>query len=333
MAAAGHPIDGVLHVGVREDAPLPDYRSCGASPCIYVDKSRETCRRLTELFADDPWHIAVCADRVGDSASSESALEAFFEKHFGVVRQPVVTSTVDELAAKYSARRLPNLLVIDAPGSELGVLRGAVTTLTAVDGVFLSVSEEPLHPGASTFTEIQIHLISYGLLPRWLEIDRHGRGRAFFSRPAAVATVLPTFEGNLALNKSAAQSSLSEWSRPTIAEEAGRGVNGQITGDCSFHTDNENNPWWLVDLGKVKPLKEIRIFNRPGPYRVRARTLKVFITEDAEGWTEVHDQAGYSFGGTSGVPLRIFLEQHRARFIALRLAERTCLHLDEIEVY
>lgn len=336
MTTAGHPVDGVLHVGVRADQPLPDYRACGASPCIYVDPEPATHNRLADQFADDPWHIAVaaaCSDRSGDVAPGDAGLDAPPVAPESVDDRASALCTIDDLVENHSPRRCPNLLVIDVPGSELHILQGALRTLASVDGVFLSVSEAPLHPGGCTLTEIQIFLIPYGLLPRWLELDRFGRGRAFFSRPAPEAEILPTYGGNVALGKWAAQSSLSEWSRPTMAEEAGQAVNGQITGDCSFHTDIEDNPWWFVDLGQVHTLTELRIYNRPGPYRARARTLKVLTSRDSKTWQKIHDQAGYSFGGVAGRPLRILLEQHPARYIALRLAERTCLHLDEVEIY
>ena len=335
MEAAGHPVDGVLHVGGGKQALLPDYRSSGASPCIYVDPRQEICDQLSRKLADDPWHRvarAVFADRNKDYRAG-CAFNSAMEVGEIAADPPIVTYTLDEIVAEHSPVRPPNLLVIDAPGSELSILRSGARTLTAVDGVYVSFDGDLRHSSSSMFVDIQVCLIPFGLLPTWLELDRLGIGQAFFSRPAPEAVVLPVFGGNLALGKWAAQSSLSEWSRPTVVEEAARGVNGQITGDCSFHTDTEDNPWWFVDLGKVKILNEIRIYNRPGPYRFRARTLKIVSSVDAKNWVEVHDQAGYSFGGIAKVPLRVMLNKHMARYIALRLFERTCLHLDEVEVY
>lgn len=335
MEAAGHPANGVLHVGGSKQAPLPDYRSSGASPCIYVDPRQEICDQLSRNLADDPWHIVVnaaCAERKEDHGSDCQSYPISNVIDNGA-KTLLTTRTLDDLVAEHSAHRPPNLLVIDAPEIGLSILRGGGHTLPAVDGVYVFFDGDLRCPSASIFLDIQICLIPFGLLPRWLELDRAGIGQAFFSRAAPEAEVLPTFGGNLALGKWAAQSSLSEWSRPTVVEEAGRAVNGQITGDCSFHTDTEENPWWFVDLGKVRVLNEIRIYNRPGPYRVRARTLKVVCSVDAKNWTEVHDQAGHSFGGIAKVPLRVLLNKHKARYIALRLFERTCLHLDEVEIY
>jgi len=335
MEAAGHPVDGVLHVGGSKQAPLPDYRSSGASPCIYVDPRQEICDQLSRNLADDPWHIVVLATRSEQNAERNSDGGSFPASNVidMSVKTLVVTRTLDDLAAEYSARRPPNFLVIDSPELGLSILRGGAQTLPAVDGVYVFFDGDLRSLSALMFVQIQACLMPFGLLPTWLELDRLGVGQAFFSRAAPEAEVLPTFGGNLARGKWAAQSSLSQWSRPTVVEEAQGAVNGQITGDCSFHTDTEDNPWWFVDLGKIRPLNEIRIYNRPGPYRVRARTLKVVCSVDAKSWTEVHDQGGHSFGGLPRVPLRVSLNKHKARYIALRLFERTCLHLDEVEVY
>lgn len=335
MEAAGHPVDGVLHVGECNQTPLPDYRLSGASPCIYVNQRQEICAQLSHNLAEDPWHIvinAICRNENTDNFScciSDAALSADTAGD----NMPVNIISLDDLVAEHSARRPPNLLVIAAPGSELSILQSGTQAMPAVDGAYVSFDRHSHYSSVSMFVKIQDYLLPFGLLPMWLDLDRTGIGQAFFSRPVREAEFLPTFGGNLALGKWAAQSSLSQWSRLNLIEEAGRAVNGQITGDCSFHTDVEDNPWWFIDLGKIETLNEIRIYNRPGRYRVRARTLKVVISVDAKSWIEVHDQAGYSFGGTSRVPLRVFVNKRKARYIALRLFERTCLHLDEVEVY
>lgn len=66
---------------------------------------------------------------------------------------------------------------------------------------------------------------------------------------------------NVAINKSARQSSLSTCSEPG---EAARAINGKKTGGFSFHTDLEDNPWWQVDLGRVFFLTSIIVYNRGG---------------------------------------------------------------------
>ena len=334
MAVAGHPVEGVLHVGVPEGHDLPDYRPSGASPCIYVEPVQSVFDRLIEKLEGDPWHtalLATCSDRPTDrepagtsSRSAESGLPSL---------SAVPIYTIDGLIEAYSARRTPNLLVLDARGAELIVLRGAAGALPSVDGIFVAVSEMRSHPLGCTLNEIQTFLQQFGLRPRWIKMDGEGRGQAFFSRPKAKAPDLPVYSGNLALGKAARQSSLSKWSHPDMFVEAGGAISGRITGECGFHTELEDSPWWLVDLGKPHDLQEVRVYNRLGALRSRARTLRILTSEDGTEWWEVHDQAGYSFGGSDGRPLRVPLDACRARYVALRLAERTWLHLDEVEIY
>ena len=100
-----------------------------------------------------------------------------------------------------------------------------------------------------------------------------------------------------------------------------------------FHTDIEDDPWWQVDLEDIRPLNEVRIYNRMDSARERARTLTVMVSADGKHWTTVHDQAGYTFGGADGRPLRVMLDGVPARYVRLQLAERNYLHLDEVQVF
>lgn len=334
MASACHPVEGVLHVGVRAGNDLPDYRSSGASPCIYVEPVQATFERLEKQFEDDPWHIAlsaVCSDKTVSSGSTERERKSVGDASSNLSSAPIYT--VDSLTKKFSSRRPPNLLVLDARGAELIVLNGANETLPSVDGVFLAVSETRPHPLACALGDIQSFHKCFDLRLRWLDLDGDGRGYAFFSRPRMIEQALPTYGGNLALGKFAHQSSLSQWSRSEMLAEAKGAINGQITGAFGFHTDLEDAAWWLIDLGGPHPLHEIRIYNRLGEVRSRARTLRIVTSEDGEEWWEVHDQAGYTFGGADGRPLRVPLDPCCARYVALRLAERSYFHLDEVEIY
>jgi hypothetical protein len=71
---------------------------------------------------------------------------------------------------------------------------------------------------------------------------------------------MSTVATNLALNKSATQSSVSAWSHGRTCEEDARGGNnGTISGSYGFHTEKEREPWWQVDLEDVFEIQEIRI--------------------------------------------------------------------------
>lgn len=141
--------------------------------------------------------------------------------------------------------------------------------------------------------------------------------------------VLPAASGgNLALGRPTRQSSRSQWSTAT--------ENGAVDGvhkanSWGFHTEDEANPWWEVDLQQVAALSEIRVYNRTD-LPERARTLRAWVTADGSNWQPVYAHNGSVWGG-DGSPLRIGANGIRARWVRLGLNEKTFFHLDEVEVY
>ncbi len=149
----------------------------------------------------------------------------------------------------------------------------------------------------------------------------------------ATPTPLPPPSGttNLALNKPAQQSSTYMLSKPA---DARGGVDGIKDGTFGFHTNQETNPWWQVDLQSISTLSEIRIFNRLDCCAERAGTLQIRLSNDGANWTGVLSNAGFVFGGVDGKPLIYKVEAYRqARYVRLQLNEYNFLHLDEVEIW
>ena len=134
---------------------------------------------------------------------------------------------------------------------------------------------------------------------------------------------------NLARGKPASQSSRSQWSRPDDPQGA---VDGVINGSYAFHTNNEANPWWQVDLGARYRLSEVRLYNRLDCCGERARTLQVMLSDDGRNWRTVYRHNGAVFGGKDGKPLVLPLSGEQARHVRLQLNESNWFHLDEVEV-
>ncbi|NOS90584.1 MAG: DUF4476 domain-containing protein [Cyclobacteriaceae bacterium] len=138
---------------------------------------------------------------------------------------------------------------------------------------------------------------------------------------------------NLALGKSASQSSTSAYSHENDAQG---GVDGVKNGLFGFHTDSEKDPWWQVDLGGIAKLDKIFVFNRQDCCAERAQTLSVSISPDGVNFQTVSDLSNTVFGGVKdNEPLRIFLneQEYLARYVRVQLRDVNALHLDEIEVY
>jgi hypothetical protein len=136
---------------------------------------------------------------------------------------------------------------------------------------------------------------------------------------------------DIAIGRSATQSSLSEWS---VDGEASRVVAAGAASEFAFHTGEEEAPWWQLDLGAVCPIELIVIHNRLRILQDRARTLKVEVATAPDEWTLVH--AGLAHFGAAGFgrPLELCLgSQVSARYVRLSLAERQYLHLSRVEVF
>lgn len=144
---------------------------------------------------------------------------------------------------------------------------------------------------------------------------------------------------NLALNKPASQSSVSQWSvGKSPDEDARRVVTGAFSAAHNNHTDAELNPWWMVDLEAVEAVREIRIFNRVDQPLFRARAARFILESSADGqaWLILADRSETpcDFGGTDGHPyIWRSLAPCPARYIRFRLSGGGILHLNAVEVY
>ncbi len=88
----------------------------------------------------------------------------------------------------------------------------------------------------------------------------------------------PTCNNNLALGKSASQSSVYGQGEASIAVDGDRdGSRGPWGNDASIqHTQNEFQPWWEVDLGEEAAVKSVHILNRSN-FQFRLKAFYVFL--------------------------------------------------------
>lgn len=121
----------------------------------------------------------------------------------------------------------------------------------------------------------------------------------------------------------------------TTRQDAAGGVDGIKDGTYGFHTGDQENPWWQVDLGRVMPVDRVVVYNRgDGQVEKRAAHLTLLVSDDGQKWRKVYQHDGTVFGGQAdGKPLRIPLGGIAARFVRIALPGRQYLHLDEVEVY
>jgi len=119
----------------------------------------------------------------------------------------------------------------------------------------------------------------------------------------------------------------------TREQDAAGACDGVKDGQWGFHTEHQDRPWWQVDLGTVRGLDRLLVYNRTD-FAQRAARLVVLISDDGEDFRQVYAHDGTTFlGHADGKPLAIALQGARARFVRLQLPSRDYFHLDEVEIY
>jgi hypothetical protein len=119
----------------------------------------------------------------------------------------------------------------------------------------------------------------------------------------------------------------------TTREDAAGACDGIIDGGYGFHTGLARDPWWQVDLGELRPLGRIKVWNR-GQAPERATNVMLRVSADGTNWNTVYRHAnGVFLGFSDKKPLEVNLPGSVARFVRVQLPGETFLHLDEVEVF
>ena len=120
----------------------------------------------------------------------------------------------------------------------------------------------------------------------------------------------------------------------TREEDAAGGVDGVKDGKWGFHTENEKDPWWQVDLGQPRKLDRVVLYNRCDGFAERNSRILVLLSDDGKHFRQVYQHDGTVFyGSTDRKPLAVKLDGAKARFVRLALEGTSYFHLDEVEVY
>lgn len=120
----------------------------------------------------------------------------------------------------------------------------------------------------------------------------------------------------------------------TPEEDAQGAVDGVKDGKWGFHTENEKDPWWRVDLGGPVALDRVVIWNRCDGCAARNARILVSASDDAKTWKQLYQHNGTVFyGQTDGKPLSVPLAGEKARYLRLHLAGQSYFHLDEVDIF
>ena len=110
------------------------------------------------------------------------------------------------------------------------------------------------------------------------------------------------------------------------------GLTKSLTGFC-FHTQKDENPYALIDLGYAALIRELVIFNRFDACQERAATLQIFAGLDVNKLSGIfgNDKAWDEY--ERPLALEIPKKLGPIRFIYLRLNISEFFHLGEVQIF
>jgi YD repeat-containing protein len=140
---------------------------------------------------------------------------------------------------------------------------------------------------------------------------------------------------NFALGKTATQSS-THASGATASRAVDGNTDGVFANGSVTHTLNDLNAWWQVDLGQVKTIDTIRIWNRV-EFPERLTNFYVFVSDQpftSTSLTTTLNQAGvsnYHTAGQVGFPTQLTINR-TGRYIRVQLGGTNYLSIAELQV-
>lgn len=137
--------------------------------------------------------------------------------------------------------------------------------------------------------------------------------------------VMPQLKGNwISKDATVSYSSISKQYSPKVDDllTTGKGI-------YAFHTDREDNPWLIVDLGSERTVNGAEIWNRQGSGSGKANNLWLSISTDGKNWTDVWH--------TKSAKIRwaaIIDQPQKARYVRLQLRKpREEFHLKLVKIF
>ncbi len=102
---------------------------------------------------------------------------------------------------------------------------------------------------------------------------------------------------------------------------------GPLVSRILFHTRDDENPWFRLDLLQPTTFSGMTIVNRAEEFADRAVPLVVEVGDDDQTWREIarRDEVFSTW--------RVSFQPVTARFIRLRVARKSWLHLEAIKVH
>ena len=159
---------------------------------------------------------------------------------------------------------------------------------------------------------------------------------AYLQQIGSEESSAPTMTTNLAQGRPTRQSSTA------YSGAASRAVDGNTNGvynqNSITHTNNDTNAWWQVDLGSVRTIETIQLFNRTDCCSNRLSNFYVFVSNsDMTGRSYsslVRDSAVRKYWVSGPAPASLTLNAATSgRYVRVQLSGRNYLSLAEVQVW
>lgn len=138
---------------------------------------------------------------------------------------------------------------------------------------------------------------------------------------AAAPETVPVISSGLALGKKWVASSQIE-----VHPQSGT-IDDQLRNGIFFHTKEEDNPWIEIDLEKPTPVSNVEVLNRSECCSERTVPLVVELSVDRKTWNEVaRKDENFRYWKAT-------FSTQDARYVRLKVARRSYLHLERIGVH
>jgi hypothetical protein len=266
----------------------------------------------------------------GDAVATELYREAVFWalSAFAVARGEMAPKSPHELGALFAGMDRALLLRAAPDADTLAEIEAALVGSSFVDFAELDpAAQKEQARRLGDFTEA---LLAATDAPQVavdrLRVQRLTRVGAlvllvFVALPLAFLTVdWSEKRRDLALGKSWKTS--STWG-PQCTSPAQKCVD---TPGMFFHTNDDDSPWVMIDLGSKKQFSEVRVWNRTDCCPERAVPLVVEVSSDKKQWKELGSRRDvFSTWKVTFSPVK-------GRFVRVRATRKTYLHLSGIRV-
>lgn len=288
--------------------------------------------RVSAELAERAWHPA---DPLPGGTGVGTACELFRQglhwallAHRALARESAEAST--SLAALWDETDQALLARVAGSGERAARLRAELVERSYVDLAELPARrQEEL---ASAMRETLRGLLET-FEPARRKLERAWFRRMLFAACGVVLLVTLVFVGRALAEAREARRDLAAGASFTTSSSYSEGGCPSPHQDCAespnyfFHTTQENDPWVVIDLGKVKQTSSVVVRNRIDCCAERAVPLVIELSADKKTWTVV---------GTQTTPFESFrasFARTRARYVKVHVPKPDgILHLKSVRV-